>query len=75
MALKKRSILKVMISTICVIEYRNNNSTDSSLKCIPLYKKIIYLSFYPNVMLWIDLIRQKFLKEKVIALIEKILEM
>ena len=34
------------------------------------YKKVIDLSFYPNVMLWIDLLEKKEYEEKVLALLE-----
>jgi len=34
------------------------------------YKKIIDLSFYPNVMLWIDLLEKKKYEDKVLALLE-----
>lgn len=38
------------------------------------YKKIIDLCFYPNVMLWIDLLEKKKYEDKVIRLIELICE-
>ena len=40
-------------------------------KCVYAdYKKIIDLSFYPNVMLWIDLLEKKKYEDKVLALLE-----
>lgn len=38
------------------------------------YRKIIYISFFPNVMLWIQLIDKRDMCDKVIELLNIILE-
>lgn len=50
-------------------EYKLNSL---EIEMLREYKRIIYMSFYPNVMLWIDLISKHNMREKVIELINMI---
>lgn len=43
------------------------------LEVLQDYKRVIYMSFYPNVMLWINLISKRDMEGKVIELINMIL--
>lgn len=47
---------------------RNYSLNEDEKRCLPLYKKIIGMSFYPNVMLWIYLLRNgKYVDIRIIA--------
>lgn len=54
-----------------LVSYNLNNL---ELHAIKYYKKIIYLSFYPNVVLWNSLISKKQYVDKVLELINIILD-
>ena len=63
---KMNRIQEQLMAVICK-EYALNESE----KCVYTdYKKVIDLSFYPNVMLWIELLEKKEYEGKVLALLE-----
>lgn len=64
MNIKQKELLNII--------FENYKMNDEEMACFPLYKKIIDMSLYPNVMLWIHLIKNKEQVEKVLKLIELI---
>lgn len=53
---------------------RNYSLNEDEKRCLPLYKKIIGMSFYPNVMLWIYLLQNGKYVDKVLELLLLIAE-
>lgn len=68
---KMNKVQEIMVSAI--LESYKLNSLE--VEVWDYYKKIIYMSFYPNVMLWNALITKGQYVDKVIELIDIILEM
>ena len=67
---KMNKVQKVLLSEI-LQSYSLNNL---ELHILKYYKKIIYLSFYPNVFLWNSLISKNQHVDKVLKLINIILD-
>lgn len=67
---KMNKVQKVLLSEI-LQSYSLNNL---ELHVLKYYKKIIYLSFYPNVFLWNSLISKNQHVDKVLELINIILD-
>ena len=64
---EKMNRMQEQLMAVISKEYALNESE----KCVyTYYKKVIDLSFYPNVMLWIELLEKKKYEGKVLALLE-----
>ncbi len=61
-------------SELLDIILKNYSLNDEEKACMPLYKTIINMSLYPNVMLWIHMIRKNINTEKVLQLLKFICE-
>lgn len=61
---KQRELLDIILKNYSLNEEEKN--------CITLYKRIMDMSLYPNVMLWIHLIRNDKHSEKVLQLLRLI---
>lgn len=68
---KTKNIQNKLISSI--FRFYTLNNTEKL--CFEEYKKIIFIAFYPNVMLWVYLINNHKNEDKVIALLQLICEM
>jgi len=67
---KMRNIQNSLLSSITA----NYNFNENELEVLDDYKRIIFASFYPNVMLWISLIKKHKWESKVIELLKIICE-
>lgn len=67
---KMNRIQKRLLSVI--LEHYTFNEAEE--KVYAEYKKVIDLSFFPNVMLWIELLEKKEYEDKVLALLELLCE-
>lgn len=67
---KMKNIQNSLLSSITA----NYNLNKNELEVVDDYKRIIFASFYPNVMLWINLITRHKWENKVIELLEIICE-